>query len=1185
MTERPCGCCAGTVALTPAPAGNRPGLDALRYRVGTHGTFLETMLARLSGHALDDGRRPLERLTTRAPDDPAIALLDAWATVADVLTFYQERIANEGYLPTATERRSILEMARLVGYRVRPGVAASVFLAFTLEQGYRLDVPAGTRAQSIPGPGELPQFFETDEALPARTEWNAIPARLTRPTVLRTDASFVGTRRFRVKGVVNTVRANDAILFACASCARPYVVQSAAPDAAAATTLVTYVPFGGLVAAAHAAPDEPAGKDDHPATLADGHAASTGASTGTGAEPAARRATALARLSPIVAALRKDASVPPASRFQLERSAGQTYAAAADLGPRLLTRFDPRLRDTLYPAYAAAPVTSAEAACTVHALRVKAGLYGGNAPQELRFVDNVPAGRREWALAEFGATGRLRLAGLDGKSVTEALGGTYDLATTVNPLQFVVSLDDGEGGTRYTETFTALGLVRVARPPFPPNPRFAMARQLPGGGELEVSVTYAGTAVVYTLASVEVRFRVWPGHETLIRVSPPDPNGPGIVVTPGGFVRVQVDEDAPRFPSFGKTTVETIGSRTVTVAMAAALEVAHRTPELATDRQLRTLSLDAAYEAVVAGSWAVVRRGGGAPLVAAVQSVATVARGDYGVTGRVTQLVLDRHWLGSPATSPALDPGSTLALLRGVTVHAGSEPLELADERIETDVRGGVIELDGLYDGLEAGRWLMVKGVRTDVPGLEEADADRGVVGTELVMLAGVAHEPGTAVDEQGEPLIRADGTPVELPGETLHTRITLAEELKYSYRRDRFTVNANVARATHGETRSEILGSGDGTQAFQQFALKQKPLTWLAAPTPSGVRSTLEVRVHEVRWPERETLLGLGPGDRGYTTRTDDEGTTTVVFGDGVRGTRLPTGVENVSAVYRSGIGRGGNVDAEAISVLATRPLGVKEVLNPQRASGGADPETRDQARRNVPVAVLALGRLVAVRDYADFARVFAGIGKASAAALSDGRRRVVHLTVAGADDVPIDRASELYRNLLLALARFGDPGVPVQVDPREAVFLFVAARVKVAADYLWKDVEPRVRAALLLAFGFDRRGLGEDVLLSQVISTAQAVEGVDYVDVDLLDGVSEGDAATVETLAARLEALAASAAPSAPGTGCAAERQPRRRVTVHAARVDPTLADPAKRLRPAQLAYLDPGLPDTLVLTEVTA
>ena len=183
MKETCGGCCEGREA--PTAATNRPGLDRLAYRAGTHAAFLEAMKARLStaDHPV------LGRLTTRAPSDPGIALLDAWATVADVLTFYAERIANEGYLRTATERLSVLELARLVGYAPRPGVAASVYLAFTLEDTpegrHRITVPAGTRAQSLPGPGELPQFFETAEELEASAEWNALKPLQSRPQTLR----------------------------------------------------------------------------------------------------------------------------------------------------------------------------------------------------------------------------------------------------------------------------------------------------------------------------------------------------------------------------------------------------------------------------------------------------------------------------------------------------------------------------------------------------------------------------------------------------------------------------------------------------------------------------------------------------------------------------------------------------------------------------------------------------------------------------------------------------------------------------------------------------------------------------------------------------------------------------------------------------------------------------------------
>ena len=47
-------------------------------------------------------------------------------------------------------------------------ISASVYLAFTVADQFNGDIPLGTRAQSIPGPGEKPQFFETSQALPAR---------------------------------------------------------------------------------------------------------------------------------------------------------------------------------------------------------------------------------------------------------------------------------------------------------------------------------------------------------------------------------------------------------------------------------------------------------------------------------------------------------------------------------------------------------------------------------------------------------------------------------------------------------------------------------------------------------------------------------------------------------------------------------------------------------------------------------------------------------------------------------------------------------------------------------------------------------------------------------------------------------------------------------------------------------
>src|SRR5216684_389322 len=224
-----CGCCAPGPSLNTL--FNRPGLSALAYRIGSYGIFLQRLLDEIHSVTIPDGpnqgAKPLATLTTRALDDPSIALLDAWAVVADVLTFYEERIANEGYLRTATERRSVMELARLVGYRLRRGISSSVYLAFTVSDGFNGIIPPGTRAQSIPGTGEKPQPFETYVDLPARDVWNNLKPRLTRPQVITlasnpsgqtvkidqgTDAGTRDTLYFR--GISTNLKTGDALLIA-----------------------------------------------------------------------------------------------------------------------------------------------------------------------------------------------------------------------------------------------------------------------------------------------------------------------------------------------------------------------------------------------------------------------------------------------------------------------------------------------------------------------------------------------------------------------------------------------------------------------------------------------------------------------------------------------------------------------------------------------------------------------------------------------------------------------------------------------------------------------------------------------------------------------------------------------------------------------------------------------------------
>ena len=383
---------------------------------------------------------------------------------------------------------------------------------------------------------------------------------------------------------------------------------------------------------------------------------------------------------------------------------------------------------------------------------------------------------------------------------------------------------------------------------------------------------------------------------------------------------------------------------------------------------------------------------------------------------------------------------------------------------MDTPVTGATVVLDREVAGLEDGR-------RVAVVGLDVAS---------------------------GEPVAEVVAIQkVELTA-TSRTRLSLGPPLAESYRRDTVVISGNVVAASHGETVRELLGSGDATRSYQELELKQKPLTYVTAP-PSGAQSTLDVRVGEVRWHEVGSLLGLGPRDRVYTTRRADDGTVTVQFGDGRTGARPPTGQNNLRATYREGIGTDAMVDAGRLTQLMTRPLGVKDVLNPLPAEGAEDPEQLDDARGNAPLGVRTLGRVVSLLDYQDFARAFPGIGKAFASWSWDGDARRVVLTVAGADGHTITLGGTTHEALVDSLLASGDPHVGFLVLPHEARFFTLSGSLIVDPDYEPDAVLADALAALRAAFSFERRGFAQPVMRSEAVAVLHTLPGVVAVDLDL--------------------------------------------------------------------------------------
>jgi hypothetical protein len=468
-------------------------------------------------------------------------------------------------------------------------------------------------------------------------------------------------------------------------------------------------------------------------------------------------------------------------------------------------------------------------------------------------------------------------------------------------------------------------------------------------------------------------------------------------------------------------------------------------------RTFPLVALDTVYTQI-AGGTQVVLRSGDDWAIYSIQDALERSYADLTLSGKISILRLD--------TTDKLDTFTIAA----TTVYAQADWLPLARIPDDTAVGPTSIRLGAWTTGLRVGQRVIVAGTPTDAAGTTVA---------ETAKLSAIVHH------------IESDGG----------TELSFSPPLQSTYVRKSVSINANVARATHGETRAEILGSGDASQPFQRFQLRQAPLTYTSGSTSSGAQSSLQLWVDDVRWDEVPTLFGHAPAERVYTVRRQDDGTATIEGGDGVTGAKFPSENENVRAVYRKGIGIGGLVRAGQLSLLVSPPLGVTGVTNPLPAVGADDPERLEDARSNAPFTVLALDRIVSLRDYENFARAFAGVAKALATWTHAGEVRGVFVTVAGPRGASV--TGDTYTNLLDAMAGAGDPYVPVRVATFAAATFTLDAAVQVDPARDPKLVIPAVEQALRTAFSFDARAFGQAVALSEVIAVMQDVRGVTAVEV----------------------------------------------------------------------------------------
>jgi len=101
----------------------------------------------------------LPEWTDRSEADFGIAIVELFAYMADILSYYQDRKANEAFLATAQERRSVIEHLRLIGYEMSPAAAASASLSLIVannatgvvevRKGDQFATPSGKDRRSV----------------------------------------------------------------------------------------------------------------------------------------------------------------------------------------------------------------------------------------------------------------------------------------------------------------------------------------------------------------------------------------------------------------------------------------------------------------------------------------------------------------------------------------------------------------------------------------------------------------------------------------------------------------------------------------------------------------------------------------------------------------------------------------------------------------------------------------------------------------------------------------------------------------------------------------------------------------------------------------------------------------------------------------------------------------------------
>jgi len=263
-------------------------------------------------------------------------------------------------------------------------------------------------------------------------------------------------------------------------------------------------------------------------------------------------------------------------------------------------------------------------------------------------------------------------------------------------------------------------------------------------------------------------------------------------------------------------------------------------------------------------------------------------------------------------------------------------------------------------------------------------------------------------------------------------------------------------------------------------------------ATMPAGVRADIDVVVDGQIWQAVASLKDSAPGDPHYAARMTEEGFLSIEFGDGERGRRLPTGMNNVRVRFRLGTGLAGNLAPGCLEKPARPHPLVDKLRQPLSSTGGGDMENAASLKRQAPKSLLTLERAVSADDYAHLAAAHAAVWRARAFPLPSALRRPrIEVVVVPAGGVALDE--RLASMLEAFLAAHSLPGVDVTVSEFVRVWLHLDIELRiVSAEYDPELVKAQAAARLTEAFSLRSRDIGATLYVSDVYAVVETIPGV---------------------------------------------------------------------------------------------